>query len=298
MAWNGSNSAGASVPAPKKPAKKSPGLAHGLIAGGAIVLIGIIALYFIGGEPDEQTVEKKGPTQIAEVEPEIAERSIAPVVPKKEVVVFEGKEYPMYNAKGGKAYVTGYGVRYHSTNIITSGLDKARMPWEEQQFKRYTDRTIASLLCTEPGSFFVGDMVYDKGFTRQFLASLDDPIVIEPDDDEDVRYLKEAVIETRKELKARYDAGEDVGEILTKTRDEFRELGAYKRELELQLEKVVRDKEMTEQDLDDFVAAANIMLESRGCTKLTMPEFVRRNVRMREQRLRQFLNNNNGDSER
>lgn len=52
MSWNGSSSAGASVPAPKKPAKKSPGLTHGLIAGGAIVLIGVISLYFVSGDSD------------------------------------------------------------------------------------------------------------------------------------------------------------------------------------------------------------------------------------------------------
>ena len=281
MGWNGSG--GGSTPVKPKVTAKKPSPVRGLVAGAVLVaaVIGCYFAFFSGSEKPQKVVEQKKPTAIKEVKPAAAPK--AKPAPKKDVIVYEGKEYPLYNSIGGKAYVTGYGVRYATPVVITSKVEKTDYPWCERPFKRYTDRTIASLLYTEPGTFFVGGVTYDERFTKQFLKSLNEPIVIEPDDDEDVKELKQAVIETRKELKARHDNGEDVAEIIQKTHDDLRELGAYKHELEKQLSELSRRKDMTEQDLDDYVTAANMMLEQRGCSKLTMPEFVRRGVRLREQ---------------
>ena len=62
---------------------------------------------------------------------------------------------------------------------------------------------------------------------------------------------------------------------------ELRELGAYKASLEKLLLEIARKPDMTEKDLDDYVTAANEMLESRGCSKLSMPHFIRQGARLR-----------------
>lgn len=282
--WNGSGMGGNSTPVKPKVTAKKPSPVRGVVAGVLVcaIAIGAYFAFFSHSEKPQKEVTVRQPSKIKEVAP-ATNKVAATEKPKKDVIVWQGKEYPRYNKFGGEAYITGYGVRYHSTNVITSYACRASIPWEAKHFKHYTDQTIAVLLNTEPGTGFVGDVQYGKRFTEQFLKHLNDPIEISPDDSEDVKELKKAVIETRKELKARYDLGEDVGEIIQKTREELRELGAYKQELEKQLGELSRRRDMTEKDLDDYVTAANMMLESRGCSKLTMPEFIRRGVRMREQ---------------
>lgn len=284
MGWNGSDRRGNTAPVQPKVTAKKPSPVRGIVAGLVVVAVACSAYFVFFSSSEKPQTEKadKERGRIKEVTPATNKVATAEK-PKKDVIVWQGKEYPRYNKFGGEAYITGYGVRYHSTNVITSYACRASIPWEAKPFKRYTDQTIAILLNTEPGTGFVGDIKYDKRFTEQFLKSLNEPIEILPDDSDDVKDLKQAVIETRADLKKRHDEGEDVAEIIQKTRDELRELGAYKQELQKQLGELSRRKDMTEKDLDDYVTAANMMLESRGCSKLTMPEFIRRGVRMREE---------------
>ena len=145
-------------------------------------------------------------------------------------------------------------------------------------FKARSDQKIAELLTLEPGESILGDpeVLFGKGFSRSFLKSLETPIVIEPDDDEETRALKAAVRETRKELKARLDAGEDIAETMRGVFKELREIGLYRDELEKQLKGIAKDKSMSEKDMEDFVTAANQMLSERGAKPLTMPRVAAR----------------------
>lgn len=286
MAWNGSNGSANKAPV----AKKAPCVSRGIAAGG-IVAAAAVAVWFVlrpnaaVEAPKEETTAPK--SKIVEVKPAVVETK--PAEPEKQVIKWRGQEYPLYNEKGGKAYVTGYGVRYASPRVITNDTAMARLPYEARLFKLPSDRTIATLLSTELGTGFIGSITYDERFTKQFLKSLENPIEISADDDEYARLVKETVIATRAELKARYDNGEDIAKIINDTRDELQQLGAYRMELQKQLQELSRDATMTEKDLDDYVAAANEMLESRGCSKLSMPDFVRRSVQIRD--LRRTLQN-------
>ena len=267
-----------------------------LVALAVLAVVVVVAVFLSMGRDAARPVEA---APAAKPKAVVAERpAVRPPEPagepKKDVVRWRGKEYPMYNEKGGKAVVTGYGVRYLTPRVITNSTESAnaRIPWEARQFKHRTDQEIAVLLYTEPGTAFVGDYAADERFNEKFLKSLEEPILIEEGDGADVRELKKAVIEARNELKARYDSGEDPAAIIAGAHKELRELGAYKEELAKQLREVARRPEMTEADLDDFVAAANQMLESRGCGKLTMPSFIRRGVRLRARRRLQNTQNN------
>lgn len=263
----------------------------GIVAVGVAAIFAIVLWVIFGGRAEsekEDSAPKKNAVQKVispaekKVEAKTAEEKVA-----KDVIIWRGKEYPLYDAKGGKAYITGYGVRYHTPRVITNTASaQVAIPWEAKPFKHSTDRMIAILLNTEPGQMFVGEFKYDKDFNKRFKKSLETPITIEDGDLEHIRLIKEAVIETRKDLKERMDNGEDIGQVIFDTQKEFQELGAYKHELTRLLEKLSRQKDMTEKDMDDYVRAANDMLESRGCSKLTMPELMRRSVRMREKMLK------------
>lgn len=171
--------------------------------------------------------------------------------------------------------------------------DRSQLPLYEQIFENSADRTIAGLLVIEPGDDLIGGDEPSPWFMRSFLQSLKTPIVISEDDSEEAAALKRAVIETRNELKARYDAGEDIVKLLTDTRCELRELGAYRDELKKMVADYRRKKDISSDDMKDMVEAANKMLEERGLKKIVMPEFYYNQIELRNKiRKEKGLSNN------
>ena len=173
----------------------------------------------------------------------------------------------------------GYVInRPHTAVVITNKLSDAEKPIEERIFTNSADQKIAGLLLLEPGEMLVGDAasLFGRGFTRAFLRSIETPIVIDEGDDEFTADLKRAVREAKKEIKAKYDAGEDIGKLMLDEVKELQAIGLYREELKDQIAKFARDKSLSEEDLGDFVKAANALLESRGGKPLKMPRFAAR----------------------
>ena len=291
---NMTNSSGWNCPSPNSKGNKKNNsnrqtlIFFSVIAVILILTIGIVVLMRCSNKPEEK-IESTAKQKVQQNMPESKMDEIKHTEEKtlKQTISWRGKEYPLYDEKGGKAYITGYGVRYHTPRVITNSVSaQIAMPWEAKIFKNSADRMIAILLNTEPGQMFVGGFKYDKGFTKRFLKALETPITIDANDSEEVKLVKEAVKETRQDLKKRLDNGEDIAQTIYEAQKELQELGAYKNELRLQLEKLSRERDMTEKDMDDYLRAANDMLESRGCSKLTMPELMRRSIRMREKMLK------------
>ena len=278
MAWNGSTNAGASVPAPKKPAKKSPSLAHGLIAGGVIVLIGVISLYFVTSEPDEPKVDKKGPTRIAEVEADIA-------MPKTDEVE-EVQPKPIDpNARPTKVgeIVNGYiklpsGRMHRIKGEVTNDVAVVSKPEWFAVFDYQCDNEIACYLTMEPGETLVGTPVYRGRFKKEFLESLNTPIIVSKDDSPEVQDLKRAVIETKIDLKEALDRGEDIEKIMLETRNQLQDMNSYKLALEQDMKEMIRKDAKCAQDVDAFIEAANTMLEAKGIAPMKLNEISRKRL--------------------
>ena len=255
--WN--KPSGAAKPEPKKPSAM-----RGIIAGGVIVLAACAALFFLfsGGEDAPKAKAEKERGRIKEVTPAAAPKAEAEPVEKKEPPKPRGPQKVGESRDGWIKLPNGRLIK--DTGAIHCA--PARLSLEDQVFDRSTDRSIANLLTVEPGTMFIGDSsMYYKNFTEKFLESLKEPIIITHDDSEDVKLLKQGVIDARKELKARYDAGEDLGAIMRESREQMRELGLYREELEQQVREIVKTKdELTDSDLKDLLGAANKMLEERG----------------------------------
>lgn len=167
-------------------------------------------------------------------------------------------------------------------------VDESKLPLEERIFHTKADKDIAGLLVIEPGADLIGSDEFDERFVKSFLKSIESPIIISKDDSEEEKALKRAVIETKIELKARYDAGEDIAKILTDTRRELRELGAYREDLKKHLDELRRDGNLTVDEMKDYVAAANVMLEERGAKKIVLPEFYYRQMEYRNKMRKQL----------
>lgn len=288
MAWNGSTNVGGTTPAPKKPAKKSPGLMHGLIAGAAIVLIGVISLYFVTSEPDESTVEKKGPTQIAEVEPEIAAATEARENVKKQF-------FEMTNDEKLNSIRKKYGNNipknlqptvYYLEHPTKVEYHPARTKYDI--FTRRCDQEIASLVTTTPGTWFMRKPTFDTDFDKDFANSVAEKIEILDTDTEEQKEMKQAVIDAKKELaKILKDTGETPSSVMNREAEALYALGEYQRSLEDELHAVKMNPDYSDQDLIDFVSAANQMLEQKGAGKIAMPNLTYRHVSLRSAAIRE-----------
>ena len=263
MAWNGSSSAGASTPAPKNPAKKSPGLTHGLIAGGAIVLIGVISLYFVTSETDEPTVEKKAPTQIAEVEADLSERpktdSAAPAVAG---VASVEKQKGFKSKYSSQVFKTEEEMKkWEAENVSRPGIRTGKKPMPTINI---VESEIHRIVNSKPGDPFLETPLPTKRFDEMMQAALVHKI--EPDKDdtperkEQIKRIEEAKAFLRQELKG----GKDLRTILVESKAELRRAADNVKFMQDEIKRAARENGATLTDMQDMESAANKILADNG----------------------------------
>ncbi len=152
----------------------------------------------------------------------------------------------------------------------TNNTSLTEAPPEFAIFNTAAENEIACLLTLEPGEAIVDIPTYSDQFKREFYEGLKTPIQFNDEDSEYQRELKEMMIEARIEMKRQIDAGADLGEILTEAREELQDLARYKSMLSFQLGEIENDTNMSDQDLEDFVKAANEMLEAKGIAPIEL----------------------------
>lgn len=130
-------------------------------------------------------------------------------------------------------------------------------------FENRVDNEIACLVSVEPGTQVFGNRNYGPNFTKRFLKSLEKPIIATHEDTEYEKSVKRAVNEAKIELKAAYDRGEDIVEVMNETRKELQRLGRYREELVQMARKEARRAEQPD-DVKDIVTAVNKMLDQKG----------------------------------
>ena len=281
MGWNRNNQSGKRVPSGG--GRKIPFLLFV-----ALVLLGIaVGVWWAVGRSHAGRVTQPAPRHaarpIAEARPAVG--PVAEPPPRTESPRPRSNVPPEQQVMHTNLY--GYVVnRPHTAIVITNRTDDADRPIEERIFANSADQKIAGLLLLKPGEMLVGDpsSLFGRGFVRAFLKSLESPIVIGKDDDEETASLKRAVIDSKIEIMARHDAGEDIGELMTREYDELQAIGLYREELKDQIAKIARDKSLGEEAMEDFVKAANVMLEARGGSPLQMPRFAARRFMLERQR--------------
>lgn len=251
-----------------------------LITFAIVISAGLCVLYFV--DTDEGTppkTDKISSSRLATVKP-----TTNHIAKPQEAKNFNPNRNELKNVATNKwGHPKHWGtIKLHAAH--TSFLARTSMPLEERIFQRRVDRGIAGLLVIEPGTDLIGTDDFGDDFTRSFLRSLNYPIIVEDDDPEDVKEIKQAVIDTKKELKALHDKGEDIAEIMRKTRKELRELGLYREELRKEIDKFRKKDGTTIQDMEDIVNAANLMLKERGIKEIAYPEMLLRGIKIREQR--------------
>ena len=278
MAWNQPNGK------TRVNAKKSKGMAWAVVA--------VVVLAVAGGAwwlLSSDTTESPAPSEPSPVEP--VEKPLPAPYPKVKEPPVKAARVVVTNAAGIPLLPDGRPARLYPEpppskyGVTTTSVSAISKEIEVQTFKKPTDIQLAFIVNAMPGDEF-GDGLDTRDFTYHFLESLKTPIEIDPKDDERTVELKQAVIEARKELKARYDAGEDIEHVVNDSIAELQELGRYKNELQKQVDAICRDPNTTEKDAEDCYEAANKMLEEKGVSLLKMPKLVRRRAQSNEWKLK------------
>jgi len=294
MGWNGSNSGsgtvGGDVSAPRKVGgdHRAPRLAKGIIAGLVVVIGAGVVFWYIGSkDTSKPTKEKKAAAkQIVEVTPQIVTQAVEVAeTPKK---VEKPKNFWEVDASQTNGFNAAQVAKWKAAHrpppgyINNSSLTEP--PARYAIFHHRSENEIAALLTMEPGETLVGTPDY-RGMTADFMKSCEEPIVATADDDEYTRDLKKQMNAVKIELRQRMANGEKLEDILTETREEYQQLSRYRNMLNDELRDYLNNPDNTDQDIEDFVTAANKMLDEKGVAPLKLGLITRRRLEMmKEQR--------------
>ena len=167
-------------------------------------------------------------------------------------------------------------------------------PRPEDVFKHPSEKTIAAVMLMKPGVFVMQRTVYDESFDEDFKKAMAEPTVVEEGDSDETKELKAAVAEMKADFAARMANGEKPSEIMNKAMNEAYELGKFSGEVQAMLNEWVDDPSRSNEDVKDFVSAANKLLKEKGLDEIAVPELLGRQVRLRR-KLKEQSESGNGN---
>lgn len=142
--------------------------------------------------------------------------------------------------------------------------EQAKLP-----FKYMSENAIAVILDTKPGQMIL-DTEFHPHFERDFLKSLETPIIPSEDDDEKTTQLKRDMVQAKIILKEAYDRGENITEILKEERAQLIKIHSLRENLFRELKNLEKSAKSV-QEIEDYVSAANTMLDDYGAQHIKLP---------------------------
>lgn len=263
MAWNGSarRQETSGTGAWLRPPARRAWAARGLPWGVAMLFLGGAVAWFSCRDdraPDPLRSADKGAPRIVAVAPprHAGSESHAPrPAPHADDKGELSSEAPARKATWAQLYGRGVAV----TNDFAGGRSKYEIS------KRRSENELLFLTCAPVGTLIVGDADYDDAFIADLKAALNEETTIDPEDGEERAALKRQLAAVKKELRQLLAQGGDLAEVLSQTRAELQDLGVYKSQLERQIVDFQNEgEEKTDEDVEAFVMAANLMLEEKG----------------------------------
>ena len=266
--WNRPTS---NQPTAKKGGAKAPSMMKGIIVGAVAVVVGIVCIFAFSGK-SEKPVEKSEKTggRIKEVKHVVATNEVAKPTPpqtKEEKRLAQLKR--IRDKYGDNIPDNLKPVVYYLENPPQTTYHPNQSKFS--YLKHKSERTLATLLTARPGTLLIRQPHFNEGFDAELRAAAIEKIEIADDDPEDVKEIKKAVQETKDELVERVKAGEKASDIMNAETKALYELGMLRHELEIEVAKANRDPSKTDDEVRDFVNAANIMLEQRGSIPVRSP---------------------------
>lgn len=251
----------------KRRGRRSP-----FIVCGTVVVLGTgIAMWLLqpSAEPPPRSATATSSSHIQEVTPVAAPTNVMPKRKTYKDMTRDEKLKYFRDRYGNNLPENLKPVVYYLENPPQRTFHPKRQKYDI--FKRSSEREIAAFILVEPGSWMMRPPEFGERFDDDLRAALSESIEISMDDDEETRALKQAVIDTKKELAERIAAGEKGSDIMNEAGKSLYDLGQYRRNLEEQVGEIRRNSKYTDQDMEDVVKAANEMLSKKGLKPLKMP---------------------------
>ncbi len=272
MAWN--NNDGKSVA--ETEAKKVPLVGKGAIAGIVVVVgVAIVGYFTLTFNSEVPTVKDESTSKAI---PEVV-KSDKQTISETNTTESKKSETEIVNGIPQKGLWTNdQGVVYFNGLILPHSRRKDRPRPAYAIFDSQAENEIACLLMTDPGTQFFGTPRYGEKFKNDFMKSCEHPIIISQNDSDYVKELKQLMIDTKIDLRNRMAAGEDLGKIISDTREELQRLGIVKRDLQLTMKEMIHKEAMSEEDVDNIIASANKILADNGIAPLKMTPILKRSL--------------------
>ena len=244
-----------------------------------------------GNDAERRPASPGNDKHIAEVLSKVAPATpVARPEPKKSARRTTAKGTPIPdNVQPDERGVLRYpgGLRWVDTN----DLHIVKHPRKKQLFKHHSENSIATILTLEPekmAPFLVGRRPkFGQRFVDDFKASLYDEPEYPEDDTPEERAVRNEVLAVKKEMADALKRGEDIAKMMNDAQDELDRLVTYRDSLMKQLKDIRNDGKYSDNDVSDFVAAANQMLKSQGLKELATPNLTYRQFVLQRRRERQ-----------
>ena len=243
-----------------------------------LTLVIVVTTIIIFSAKDNNPTQKITKTSRRATTPAIISRMTNEVekIVKKENISLK-KDRPSEIGEVVNGYVMLPSGRIHRrVGVVTNSIAN-RPKGKYAIFTRSCNNEIACYLTLKPGALIFGNIQHDGRFTKDFLESLEEPIVITEEDSEKEAQLKRDVIEARLFLKDALDRGEDIEKIMQQTRSELQDLMRVRINYEKLFREQLKDCD-TEQEVDDLFRACNKMLEDKGIAPLTYGPITKKNL--------------------
>ena len=284
MGWNGSGQKGAAPVQPKVTTKK-PSPIRGLVAGGLVIVLAAVAYFafFSGSEkPQKERTAEKERGRIKEVTPAAAPKAAEEPVAKVKKPA-KPKTIPYWEQENTNGFSETMQLKWrimrrprHEPVEVDHGKGK----WEI--FEHESENLIAGILDAVPGVSTMIGSVDSPNLEEDFLKSCEVPIIVSPDDDEYTKNLKKAMNETKIELRERMANGEKFLDIINESRKEFDRASQVVESMRDELRELAAN-EASNEDIDDYIASANKLLEQKGIAPF-------RNQKMLKRQLQNYRN--------
>ena len=253
--------------------RKLARIAGWALAGVAVVVGAFLAVRSLHTTPKEQpkttardrtalpavTLEK--PTERRDPAPEPPKRTVTPEERKAGLDAVRNREYegPVLDMDTYVSPDPGFSNRWERFKA-----EQAKLP-----FKYMSENEIAVVLDTKPGDMVL-DIISHPNFERDFLKSLEEAIIPLPTDDEKTAQLKRDMVQAKIVLKEAYDNGESITDILREERAQLIKIHGLRENLFRELKEIEKTA-TSSQEIDDFVSAANLMLDEYGAKHIKLP---------------------------
>lgn len=244
------------VASSRRPCRR--GSIAGLIA---VALGGAAVLWFCGGHgATRPTADKRDNARSARLAPAQTKRitRVTPFVATNKAVKTAGIAKPEI---------------IHPDMVIKPHVQGLLVKWKHTVKPTFTnsfENTVCELVTATPGERFLDFDIGDE-MDEAYEDSLKQEIVINPDDSDEVKHLKQIVIDAREEVKREVDAGQKASDVIRAARDDLNMIADYRDKVQEAFNSYL----LTETDPKEILAyadEANKVMSEYGALPIDAPD--------------------------